>query len=122
MRTKAPGKVVLSGAYAVLEGAPAIVSAVSRYVSCDAERVAERLTPEVLAALPSGPFPAFDASELRDGGSKLGLGSSAAILVATAITANTSAAETRAATAGGRFMALGTQDSSRLRAGGPARA
>jgi phosphomevalonate kinase len=83
VRTKAPGKVVLSGAYAVLEGAPAIVSAVNRYVSCDADRVAERITPEVLAALPSGPFPAFDASELRDGPHKLGLGSSAAILVAT---------------------------------------
>jgi phosphomevalonate kinase len=83
VKAKAPGKVVLSGAYAVLEGAPAVVSAVSRYVSCDAERVAERITPEVLAALPSGPFPAFDASELRDGAHKLGLGSSAAILVAT---------------------------------------
>jgi phosphomevalonate kinase len=82
LKAKAPGKVVLSGAYAVLEGAPAIVSAVSRYVCCDTEQVAERVTPEVLAALPSGPFPAFDASELRDGAQKLGLGSSAAIVVA----------------------------------------
>jgi phosphomevalonate kinase len=82
VKAKAPGKVVLSGAYAVLEGAPAIVSAVSRYVSCDSRRPAERVTPEVLAALPSGPFPAFDASELRDDGHKLGLGSSAAIVVA----------------------------------------
>jgi phosphomevalonate kinase len=82
VKAKAPGKVVLSGAYAVLEGAPAIVSAVSRYVSCDSARPAERVTPEVRAALPAGPFPAFDASELRDGGQKLGLGSSAAIVVA----------------------------------------
>lgn len=82
MRAKAPGKVVLSGAYAVLEGAPAIVSAVSRYVTSDSSRAAERVTPEVRAALPSGPVPAFDASELRHDGQKLGLGSSAAILVA----------------------------------------
>jgi phosphomevalonate kinase len=82
VKAKAPGKVVLSGAYAVLEGAPAIVSAVSRYVCSDSERSAERVTPEVLAALPSGPFPAFDASELRDNDQKLGLGSSAAIVVA----------------------------------------
>jgi phosphomevalonate kinase len=82
VKARAPGKVVLSGAYAVLEGAPAIVSAVSRYVSCDSARSAERVTPEVRAALPDGPFPAFDASDLRDGGQKLGLGSSAAIVVA----------------------------------------
>jgi phosphomevalonate kinase len=82
VKARAPGKVVLSGAYAVLEGAPAIVSAVNRYVSCDSAHAAERITPEVQAALPGGPFPAFDASELRDGGHKLGLGSSAAIVVA----------------------------------------
>lgn len=82
MKAKAPGKVVLSGAYAVLEGAPAIVSAVDRYVTCDTDRDAERVTPELRAALPHGPFPRFDASELRDGEQKLGLGSSAAILVA----------------------------------------
>jgi phosphomevalonate kinase len=74
--------VVLSGAYAVLEGAPAIVSAVDRYVTSDTELAPERITPEVRAALPEGPFPGFDASELRDGPHKLGLGSSAAILVA----------------------------------------
>jgi phosphomevalonate kinase len=44
--------------------------------------VAELVTPEVRAALPNGPFPAFDASDLRQGDQKLGLGSSAAILVA----------------------------------------
>lgn len=84
---RAPGKVVISGAYAVLQGAPAIVSAVDRYVSADSGRPAELVTPEVRAALePSERAPWFDASELRDGagpgGRKLGLGSSAAILVA----------------------------------------
>ncbi len=35
MRARAPGKVVLSGAYSVLRGAPAIVTAVDRYVEAD---------------------------------------------------------------------------------------
>jgi phosphomevalonate kinase len=82
-RARAPGKVVLSGAYAVLHGAPAIVTAVSRYVVADTSRPAELLTPEVGAALAAHQrAPWFDASELRDDGRKLGLGSSAAILVA----------------------------------------
>jgi phosphomevalonate kinase len=66
----------------VLEGAPAIVSAVDRYVHCDSAREADIVTPEVRAALPAGPVPHFDADELRADGRKLGLGSSAAILVA----------------------------------------
>jgi phosphomevalonate kinase len=83
MRARAPGKVVLSGAYSVLHGAPAIVSAVSRYVTADTARPAELLTDEVKAALsPGQAAPWFDASELREAGRKLGLGSSAAILVA----------------------------------------
>jgi phosphomevalonate kinase len=82
MRALAPGKVVLSGAHAVLEGAPAIVSAVSRYVVADAARPASFVTPEVRAALGDSPAPWFDATALRDDGHKLGLGSSAAILVA----------------------------------------
>jgi phosphomevalonate kinase len=81
-RARAPGKVVLSGAYAVLQGAPALVSAVSRYVVVDTERGADRVTPEVQAALGAGRAPWFDASALRDAERKLGLGSSAAILVA----------------------------------------
>lgn len=82
-RARAPGKVVLSGAYSVLHGAPAIVSAVSRYVVADTSRPAELLTPEVQAALaPHQQAPWFDASQLREDGRKLGLGSSAAILVA----------------------------------------
>lgn len=86
----APGKIVLSGAYAVLEGAPALVAAVDRYVTADGSRPATLITAEVQAAIDAGAIdraPSFDAMPLRtplpDGGSrKLGLGSSAAILVA----------------------------------------
>ena len=81
MKAQAPGKVVLSGAYAVLEGAPAVVSAVNRYVFADASRDAVFFTEEVRAAgLRSAPW--FDASALRTEDRKLGLGSSAAILAA----------------------------------------
>jgi phosphomevalonate kinase len=81
---RAPGKVVISGAYAVLEGAPAVVAAVDRYVVADASRRAPRMTPEVGEALArrGGAAPWFDAAALWDEGRKLGLGSSAAILVA----------------------------------------
>ena len=79
---RAPGKLVLSGAYAVLSGAPALVVAVDRYVLADGARPATFLTPEVKAALGERQAPWFDASPLREGDKKLGLGSSAAILVA----------------------------------------
>ena len=95
---RAPGKVVLSGAYAVLEGAPALVAAVDRYVVADSHREPDRLTAEVATALTqrtqqthqthqrtsASRAPWFDASALRDTSHdrKLGLGSSAAILVA----------------------------------------
>jgi phosphomevalonate kinase len=83
MKARAPGKVVLSGAYAVLEGARAIVAAVDRYVVADSARSAAFVTPEVEAALGAGEkAPFFDASALREGERKLGLGSSAAIVVA----------------------------------------
>jgi phosphomevalonate kinase len=90
MIAKAPGKIVLSGAYAVLEGAPSVVTAVSRYVVADTARPAEMVTPEVKAALAGRTAPFFDASALRADGKKLGLGSSAAILVSSlgALTAN----------------------------------
>jgi phosphomevalonate kinase len=67
----------------VLSGAPAIVSAVSRYVVADTARPATLVTDEVRAALrgdESAPW--FDAAELREDERKLGLGSSAAILAA----------------------------------------
>lgn len=89
MIARAPGKIVLSGAYSVLAGAPAIVAAVDRYVTADASRDASIVTPEVAAAIATGYIdraPWFDASPLRaataSGTRKLGLGSSAAILVA----------------------------------------
>lgn len=86
MRARAPGKLVLSGAYAVLRGAPALVTAISRFAEADASRPASFVTPEVAEALqelespPEAPW--FDASRLRERDAKLGLGSSAAILVA----------------------------------------
>lgn len=87
-RARAPGKIVLSGAYSVLEGAPAIVAAVDRYATADAGAAPSFTTDEVQAAITAGVIAgacAFDASPLRsaDGKRKLGLGSSAAILVAT---------------------------------------
>lgn len=100
MIARAPGKLVLSGAYSVLEGAPALVAAVDRYAVADASRPADFLAAEVRAAISAGYLreaPWFDASALRapslsspgDASSppagatrKLGLGSSAAILVA----------------------------------------
>lgn len=82
MKARAPGKVVISGAYSVLEGAPAIVSAVSRYAVADSSRPADMVTPEVRTATGAERAPWFDASALRGPRGKLGLGSSAAILVA----------------------------------------
>jgi phosphomevalonate kinase len=92
MTSRAPGKLLLSGAYAVLRGAPAVVTAVQRYAFADITSAASVVTPEVRAALSdlvadgllteSIEAPWFDASQLRERGRKLGLGSSAAILVA----------------------------------------
>jgi phosphomevalonate kinase len=79
---RAPGKIVVSGAYAVLEGSPAIVAAVDRFVTADTSRPSDLTTPEVRAAIGDRTAPWFDAGPLRAGDKKLGLGSSAAILVA----------------------------------------
>ncbi len=94
---RAPGKVMLAGEYAVLEGAPAVVMAVDRY----AEAVADQqdalsdqhgwLTPELDATLRrarrEGLVDAMISARVRpaslfDGDRKLGLGSSAAMCVA----------------------------------------
>ncbi len=88
---RAPGKLVLSGAYSVLWGAPAMVTAVSREAVADAARAPVHLADEVRAAIELGAIERacfVDVSALRasmpDGSTrKLGLGSSAAILVAT---------------------------------------
>lgn len=83
MRAIAPGKVVLTGAYAVLEGAPAIVAAVDRYAIADTARRTPSPPPEVRAAFGVREAPDVDVEMLRNGhGQKLGLGSSAAALVA----------------------------------------
>lgn len=83
MIAAAPGKLVLTGAYAVLEGAPAIVLAVDRFAVADTSRVARDadVSLEVRQALPDG-APTCDVSALHHEGKKLGLGSSAAALVA----------------------------------------
>ena len=66
MKVIAPGKLVLTGAYAVLEGAPAIVAAVDRYAVVDVDAPTK-----------------VDVRALQDeAGQKLGLGSSAASIVA----------------------------------------
>jgi phosphomevalonate kinase len=82
MRVFAPGKLVLTGAYAVLQGAPAIVVATSRGAYADTARTALLTTPEVRAAIGEVPAPHADASSMFVGARKLGLGASSAILVA----------------------------------------
>ena len=96
MKAAAPGKLVVSGAYAVLEGAPAVVTAVDRYAVADSDRPATFITEEVKAAGLEPP-PWFDATQLRDGDHKLGLGSSAAIVVASLGTAESELPETPSA-------------------------
>lgn len=71
----------------MLEGAPALVSAVNRYVEAWNSEPASFNAPEVEYALASAPYqglqaPNYDARPLRDEDRKLGLGSSAAILLA----------------------------------------
>lgn len=94
MLTFAPGKAMLFGEYAVLEGAPALVAAVDRYaVARSVARWSAEPTPFVREALVEreravGFVPApveVDSSALRASGAdgrKLGLGSSAAVTVA----------------------------------------
>jgi phosphomevalonate kinase len=91
----APGKLLLSGEYAVLEGAPAVVvavqtRAVARFVSGPPEgpEHPEGASARRLTEARFGPVPArltVDASALRSSGDvKLGLGSSAALAAACA--------------------------------------
>jgi len=78
MKCAAPGKLLLSGAYAVLEGAPAIAVAVNRFaIAHDGDGEASREAREAMTDAP-----AVDVRALAHDGKKLGLGSSAAALVA----------------------------------------
>lgn len=91
MIATAPGKLVLAGEYVVLEGARAIVTAVSMRVRLSTAEVATELPPEVvatrsLAEAAFGETPerfALDVRALRGETKKLGLGSSAAAAAAT---------------------------------------
>jgi phosphomevalonate kinase len=82
----APGKLFTTGAYAILEGGPAVVLAVDRHARADGSRIDRDPRPEVaaVARLAGVAPPVVDTSALEDGGRKLGLGSSAAGAVAAA--------------------------------------
>jgi phosphomevalonate kinase len=83
MKAMAPGKLVLTGAYAVLDGAPATVVAVDRYAVADAWRRSRASAPEIDLAFDGAPAPETDVSAQQDAsGRKLGIGSSASALVA----------------------------------------
>lgn len=88
----APGKALLCGEYAVLEGAPAVVAAVDRRVRVVWTDESETMSPEVEATLrraqaelgTAGRSLHVDVSELHQDRIKLGLGSSAAAAAAAA--------------------------------------
>ncbi len=88
----APGKALLCGEYAVLEGGPAVVAAVGRRAVARWSDTPTTLPPEVEATLERARATcgstegslALDVSALRQDGHKLGLGSSAAGAVAAA--------------------------------------
>lgn len=98
IRARAPGKLFLSGEYAVLQGAPAVACAVGRHVEAsflsgdtaeDPEAARWRLAAgEILLRHGLDPAPAGQALGIdsralySDGGIKLGFGSSAAVAVA----------------------------------------
>ncbi|MGB5811081.1 MAG: hypothetical protein WBG86_11160 [Polyangiales bacterium] len=96
MIVSAPGKALLCGEYAVLEGGHALVAAVDRFVHVrhvtGSHDPPARPGPEVEATLEAarrafGTFPLgleFDVGELFHDGTKLGLGSSAACSAAVA--------------------------------------
>ena len=91
----APGKIVLLGEYAVLDGAPAIVAAVNRGVRCtvsphpsrlDIDAVNHRFVGPALAAWSDKPgHYRFEPHNPTETASKVGLGSSAAATVAAAL-------------------------------------
>ena len=86
MVVSAPGKLFVTGAYAVLEGAPAIVLAVDRYAHARTDQKPASTRPEVVAIAKSLtlPVPWVDTTELEGREGKIGIGSSAAAVVAAA--------------------------------------
>ncbi len=82
MKARAPGKLVVAGAYVVLDGADALVLAVDRYAEADARVRDPSPSREVRAAFGDRPAPRVDVHAFYTEGRKLGLGSSAAQLVA----------------------------------------
>jgi len=95
VRASAPGKLMIAGEYAVLDGAPAVMAAADRRVIARVDRHAPALSPFLAAAAAQienarGDGPAahaalhiiVDSSALHESGVKLGLGSSAAATVA----------------------------------------
>jgi phosphomevalonate kinase len=93
VEVSAPGKLMVSGEYAVLEGAAAVVAAVDRRaiarvraqsdsIASAEARAAYRQVEQRLGSL--GHEPTVDVSSLRSQGFKLGLGSSAAAAAAAA--------------------------------------
>lgn len=82
-RVQAPGKLMLTGSYVVLEGAPALVMAVDRYAIADGSVIDPAPSAEIAAAMTRAPKVETSALyDWADSKSKLGLGSSAAALVA----------------------------------------
>ncbi|MFO0576788.1 MAG: hypothetical protein U1A78_22535 [Polyangia bacterium] len=95
---RAPGKALLIGEYAVLDGAPAVVAAVdcfaearlgrgeptSPFIAAAVEESLRALSERGVAAvqLPVGLVPSVDTGAFSAGGRKLGVGSSAAATVA----------------------------------------
>ncbi|HTL34189.1 MAG TPA: hypothetical protein VL326_13760 [Kofleriaceae bacterium] len=96
MIATAPGKLILTGEYAVLEGAPALVVAVNRRVVATRRKAPRGSSPfliavaDVIAAKYGAEHPAtraameivVDSTAFYQGTEKLGLGSSAAVTVA----------------------------------------
>lgn len=120
MKAVAPGKLVLTGAYAVLEGAPAIVVAVDRYAVADAVRRIRASSPEVDAAFDGTPAPETDVrAQQAPDGRKLGIGSSASAVVA-ALAADALARGEDVATSAvrGRIFAAARAAHARVQGGG----
>jgi phosphomevalonate kinase len=90
---RAPAKAMLAGEYAVLEGGPAAVAAVSCYATATLQQGAAPASPFIVQAMQRSaaalgldpdamPVPVVDTSPFQQKGRKLGLGSSAAATVA----------------------------------------